>query len=116
MAFQNFRERKRFAFWSSKPGLKGLASEFASFQHPGQQPVFDSFSENVVSNFYLPYSIAPNFLINGKIYHVPMATEESSVVAAAASAAKFWGSNGGFNARVVSAQKIGASSFLMDRK
>jgi hydroxymethylglutaryl-CoA reductase len=34
--------------------------------------------------------IAPNFLVNGRYNFVPMVTEESSVVSAASSAAKFW--------------------------
>ena len=63
-----------------------------------QQRVFDGFSENTISNYFLPYGIAPNFLINGKVYAVPMVIEESSVVAAASSAAKFWYQRGGFKA------------------
>jgi hydroxymethylglutaryl-CoA reductase len=31
----------------------------------------------------MPYGIAPNFLIDGKLFALPMAVEESSVVAAA---------------------------------
>jgi len=54
------------------------------------------FTENAVSDFRLPYSVAPNFLVNGKQYMVPMVTEESSVIAAASSAAKFWWDRGGF--------------------
>lgn len=71
----------------------------------------DEVSENMVSHFILPYSIAPNFKINGRIYFVPMVTEESSVVAAASSAAKFWFNKGGFNARVISSLKVGQIHF-----
>jgi hydroxymethylglutaryl-CoA reductase len=71
----------------------------------------DDVSENMVSHFFMPYSIAPNFLINGKIYFVPMVTEESSVVAAASSAAKFWSSIDGFQTRVISTLKIGQIHF-----
>ena len=45
------------------------------------QELIDGFSENVLGNFILPYSVAPNFLINSKEYIIPMVTEESSVVA-----------------------------------
>ena len=48
----------------------------------GIQSLHNSFSENSISNFYLPYSVSPNFLINNKNYCVPLVTEESSVVAA----------------------------------
>ena len=54
------------------------------------QRLHDEFIENAVSNFYLPVAVAPNFVINEKPYVMPMVTEESSVVAASANAAKFW--------------------------
>lgn len=75
------------------------------------QSVLEEISENVISNYHLPYSIAPNFLINNSIYHIPMVIEESSVVAAASSAAKFWSTKGGFNANVISQQKVGQIHF-----
>lgn len=76
----------------------------------------EEISENVVSNYFLPYSIAPNFLINGKMYFVPMVIEESSVVAAASAAAKFWFNKGGFTSRVISTVKIGQVHFTWDGK
>jgi hydroxymethylglutaryl-CoA reductase len=86
---------------------------FAEWQHPdaATQKVIDGFTENAVANYVLPYSIAPNFLINNKIYAVPMVIEESSVVAAAASAAKFWLERGGFLAAVVGTVKLGQVHF-----
>ena len=54
------------------------------------QKLHEEFSENTISNFYMPYGIAPNFLIDGKLLALPMVVEESSVVAAAAKSAKFW--------------------------
>lgn len=76
------------------------------------QKLHDDFIENTITNFYLPLGIAPNFLINGKFYTVPMAIEESSVVAAAAKAAKFWSERGGFKATVINTEKIGQVHFL----
>ena len=78
------------------------------------QKLHDEFSENTVSNYYLPFAIAPNFLINNKIYTVPMTIEESSVVAAASKAAKFWMKNGGFKAEVIDSEKIGQVHFLFN--
>ncbi len=52
-----------------------------------QQQILDGFIENTISNYPLPLGVAPNFLINGVPYVVPMVTEESSVVAAAAAGA-----------------------------
>lgn len=72
---------------------------------------FDEFSENTLTNYDLPFGIAPNFLINGKVYSVPMVIEESSVVAAASLSAKFWLERGGFKSRVLSTTKIGQVHF-----
>ncbi len=75
------------------------------------QKIHDEFIENTISNFYLPFGIAPNFLINNEIFCVPMAIEESSVVAAAAKSATFWMERGGFKAEVLSTTKIGHVHF-----
>lgn len=87
--------------------------EFKSFWHEDKkvQDVFDEFSENTLTNFYMPYGIAPNFVINDKPYAIPMVIEESSVVAAAAKAAKFWQNRGGFRFKVLSTTKIGQLHF-----
>jgi hydroxymethylglutaryl-CoA reductase len=77
-----------------------------------EQKIFDDFSENTISNYYFPYGVAPNFSINDKIYTIPMVIEESSVVAAASKAAKFWLSRGGFKAKVISTTKSGQIHFL----
>jgi len=88
-------------------------NDFSLFQcpNPAVQQVIDGFTENVVSNYVLPYSVAPNFLINGREYTVPMVIEESSVVAAASSAAKFWAERGGFHAKVLGVVKLGQVHF-----
>ena len=54
------------------------------------QKLHDEFIENTITNFYLPFGVAPNFLINDKNYTIPMVIEESSVVAAASKSAKYW--------------------------
>lgn len=46
------------------------------------------FAENVIAVHGLPLGIATNFRVNGKDYLVPMAIEESSVIAAASNGAK----------------------------
>ena len=91
-------------------------NELKSFFHANEekQKVFDEFSENTISNFYFPYGIAPNFLINDKIYHVPMVIEESSVIAAAAKSAKFWSDKGGFHTEIISVAKTGQVHFIWD--
>lgn len=80
-------------------------------EDPSLQQLHDDFIENTLSNYYLPFGIAPNFLINGEFYALPMVTEESSVVAAASNAAKFWLERGGFKAEVISTEKNGQIHF-----
>ena len=79
---------------------------------PDLQKLHDEFIENTIANYYLPLGIAPNFLINGKLYAIPMAIEESSVVAAASKTAKFWLDRGGFRAKVLGTEKIGQVHFI----
>ena len=76
------------------------------------QKLHDEFIENTITNFYMPYGIAPNFVINGKTYVIPMVVEESSVVAAASLVAKFWSNKGGFKAEVLSTKKVGHVHFM----
>ena len=79
---------------------------------PQVQKLHDEFIENTLTNYYLPFAVAPNFLINGEFYAVPMAIEESSVVAAASKAAKFWLDKGGFNTTILGTEKVGQVHFM----
>jgi hydroxymethylglutaryl-CoA reductase len=102
--------------WVVKSFLQGDSEAEATIkkywlEDAEMQNVFDGFSENVLSNHILPFSVAPNFLINDRIYAIPMVIEESSVVAAASSAAKFWLGRGGFRSEVISTTKLGHLHF-----
>ncbi len=59
----------------------------------------DKMIENVIGTMPIPLGVATNFLINGKDYIIPMATEEPSVVAAASNAARIARINGGFTTK-----------------
>jgi len=71
------------------------------------QDLHDGFSENTVTNYYFPFGLAPNFLIDEQLVTIPMAIEESSVVAAASKAAKFWLDRGGFKTVIKGTKKVG---------
>ena len=75
------------------------------------QKIHDEFSENTLTNFFIPLGIAPNFLIDNKNYTIPMAIEESSVVAAACKSAKFWSDRGGFKTEIINVIKTGQVHF-----
>ncbi len=113
---QNFIQNEENTVEERNPdavGKGGDLSFLTTFQLPDAelQRIFDGFSENTIANFPMPYGIAPNFVINNKVYAVPMVIEESSVVAAAASGAKYWKERGGFHTEVLGTVKVGQVHF-----
>ena len=98
-------------FFKDSDQAKSVLQQYVNSDQKLQQ-LHDEFIENTISNYYLPLGVAPNFLINGKLYAIPMAIEESSVVAAASKAAKFWYERGGFKTKVISTEKIGQVHFI----
>src|SRR4051812_37023554 len=90
-----------------------FTADLKSFWHPDEilQKKFDEFSENTLTNFYMPFGVVPNVKLNDKFYTIPMVIEESSVVAAAAKCAKFWQTRGGFRAEVIDTVKLGQVHF-----
>jgi len=98
-------------YFVNKEDAKNILKQYWNSNEKLQQ-LHDEFIENTISNYYLPLGVAPNFLINNKLYTIPMAIEESSVVAAASKAAKFWLDRGGFKTTVISTEKIGQVHFM----
>ena len=100
-------------FFNSDENIKSTLKQYWN-SNKVLQNLHDDFIENTISNFYIPFAIAPNFLINEKEFTIPMAIEESSVVAAASLVAKFWRTRGGFKAKVISSTKIGQVHFMYE--
>ncbi|MEM6299650.1 MAG: hydroxymethylglutaryl-CoA reductase, partial [Bacteroidota bacterium] len=109
-------EKLQWVAQTFSPDASGFVRDFEEHLHvnPKIQELYDEFSENTLTNFYMPYGVIPNVKINDEIYCVPMVIEESSVVAAAAKSAKFWLSRGGFRTEVVSMIKVGQVHFLWE--
>ncbi|HEY48035.1 MAG TPA: hydroxymethylglutaryl-CoA reductase, degradative [Anaerolineae bacterium] len=82
-------------------GEGGLTSEEA-----------DHMIENVIGTYGLPLGIAVNFLVNGREVLVPMAIEETSVVAGASYMAKLVRSGGGFTAKSTESKMIAQIQIL----
>ena len=74
--------------------------------------IADRMIENVLGTFEIPLGLAVNFQINGKDYLIPMAIEESSVVAAASNAAKIARIKGGFTTECTQPHMIGQIQLL----
>lgn len=84
----------------------GLSDEDVEAIKRGAPPVekLEHMTENVIGSIGIPLGVATNFLINGKDYLVPMATDESSVIAAASNGARMARVKGGF--RVSSSEPL----------
>jgi hydroxymethylglutaryl-CoA reductase len=112
--FSSYTKQERIQALIHKYGLDPeLEKWLASFEceDPQNQKIIEELSENTLTSFHLPYSIAPNFTVNEKNLFFPLVAEESSVVAALANAAGFWASRGGFHARVLGTEKKGQVHF-----
>jgi hydroxymethylglutaryl-CoA reductase len=67
----------------------------------------ENFIENVIGYFQIPLGVATNFRIDGKDYAIPMAVEETSIVAAASKTAKWIREHGVIATEVIGADIIG---------
>lgn len=67
----------------------------------------EKFIENVIGWFQIPLGVATNFNIDGRDVLIPMAVEETSIVAAASKTAKWVRENGSITTEVVGADIIG---------
>jgi len=67
----------------------------------------EKFIENVIGYFQIPLGVATNFRIDGKDFVIPMAVEETSIVAAASKTAKWIRDTGSIKTEVVGTEIIG---------
>ncbi|MFQ5774828.1 MAG: hydroxymethylglutaryl-CoA reductase, degradative [Kiloniellaceae bacterium] len=95
----------------------GIVAEFANlapeavarFGDTGNLPfaLADRLVENVIGTMNVPLGIATNMIVDGRDLLVPMATEESSVIAAVCNAAKQCRDSGGFVTSTTGSRMIG---------
>jgi hydroxymethylglutaryl-CoA reductase len=71
----------------------------------------EKFVENVLGYFQIPLGVATNFLINNKEFIIPMAVEETSIIAAASKTAKWVRDNGSLKTEVIGTDIIGQIQF-----
>lgn len=112
--FSKYTKQQRMEALIQKYNLApDLGAWLRSFEasNPLVQQIIDDLSENPISNFHLPFSIAPNVVVNKRHLFFPLVSEESSVVAALANAAGFWARRGGFHAEVLGTEKNGQVHF-----
>jgi hydroxymethylglutaryl-CoA reductase len=115
LGFSKYNKQQRINALIQKYGFQeDLANWLATFENSNTaiQNTIDDLSENPVSCFPFPFSIAPNFVVNGKSLFFPLVSEESSVVAALSNATGFWAKRGGFRAEVLGTEKKGQVHFI----
>ena len=117
--FSKFDRKQRLDFIAQVTGLS--AAEMRSFHDydapdAQQQEVYSAMTENYIGNFPMPMGVVTNMLLNDEMYVVPFVTEESSVIAAASKAAKFWAERGGFRACIEGITKKGQVHFTWNGK
>ena len=112
--FSKYNKQQRINVLIQKYGFQeDLSGWLGTFENSDAaiQKTINELSENPVSSFHLPFSISPNFFVNGKNLFFPLVSEESSVVAALGNAAGFWAKRGGFHAEVLGTEKKGQVHF-----
>ena len=91
--FSKFTKKEKIdwvvnAFFDGSEGVTKTLNQYWN-SNSVLQDLHDDFIENTISNFYVPFGVAPNFVIHGQEHVIPMAIVASSVVAAASLVAKF---------------------------
>lgn len=114
--FSQMNQQERLKSMLSEQDFSRINLFLRQFSPDDQQmqELFQSFSENTIANYHLPFGVAPNFVIDGRLFHIPMVMEESSVVAAASRSAKFWADKGGFQTVSIKQVKVGQIHFSFD--
>jgi len=90
--------------------LGALSTEDKKFLSDGCKmdlSLAEKFIENVIGYFQLPIGVATNFVIDKKAYAIPMAVEETSIIAAASKTAKWVRDSGRITTHIVGKEVIG---------
>ncbi len=108
--FKGFSKLKRSERYQRLLELGALDSNDISFLKAGglkDLELADHFIENSIGYFQLPLGVAINFRIDSKDYIIPMAVEETSIIAAASKTARWVREHGGINTEVIGENIIG---------
>jgi hydroxymethylglutaryl-CoA reductase len=90
--FQGFSKLDRHERLQRLMEMGALNREDVAFLRAGApvpMELAEKFIENVLGFFQMPLGVATNFEIDGKPYAIPMAVEETSIIAAASKTAKW---------------------------
>jgi hydroxymethylglutaryl-CoA reductase len=98
---------REFLDEASPDGSGDLGEDLTRIFETPDLDLLDSLVENAAGMFALPLGIAVNFVVDGVDRLIPMAVEESSVVAAASNMARLVRETGGFETTPLGREMIG---------
>lgn len=108
--FQGFSKLGREERMNRLVEMGALSSEDVRFLKGGAHvplELAEKFIENVLGFFQLPLGVATNFEIDGESFAIPMAVEETSIIAAASKTAKWVREHGKITTQTIGREIIG---------
>jgi hydroxymethylglutaryl-CoA reductase len=105
--FSKLTREERFQRLQELGALSGEDVRFLRAGAPVPMELAEKFIENVLGFFQLPLGVATNFEIDGRPFVIPMAVEETSIIAAASKTAKWVRENGHISTEMIGREIIG---------
>ena len=105
--FSKLKRKERFARLQRMGALTEKDIQFLEKSSPMDLETAELFIENVIGYFPLSLGVATHFVIDGKSYVIPMAVEETSIIAAASKTAKWIKQTGSIETEVQGHTVIG---------
>ena len=90
--FKGFSKLSRDERFKRLQDIGALSKDEVAFLKQGglkDTQLAEKFVENVIGYFQIPLGVATNFRVDGRDYVIPMAVEETSIIAAASKTAKW---------------------------
>ncbi|MCH2533444.1 MAG: hydroxymethylglutaryl-CoA reductase, degradative [Bdellovibrionales bacterium] len=105
--FSKLNKKERYQKLVEMGALDSSDVEYLQKKEPVSFDLAEKFIENVIGYFHMPMGVVTNFIIDEKPYVIPMAVEETSIIAAASKTAKWVKENGYIKTEVIGQEIIG---------
>lgn len=105
--FSKLNKKERYQKLVEMGALDSSDVEYLQKKEPVSFDLAEKFIENVIGYFHMPMGVVTNFIIDDKPYVIPMAVEETSIIAAASKTAKWVKENGHITTEVLGQEIIG---------
>lgn len=109
-SFEGFSKLSRAERLSRLQDMGALSSEDLEYLNQGglqQHNLAEKWIENAIGYFQIPLGVATHFRIDGKEYTIPMAVEETSIIAALCKTAKWIKQHGEISTEIIGNTIIG---------